>query len=329
MAVKKLTRRRTLMIMAGGIGALAAGPALRGIAATREYTWRGVALGADARLTLCHSDEAVARTAIAACLDEVERLEREFSLYREASALSLLNREGALEKPSMDMIAVLKAGRRLSELTDGAFDYTLQPLWRAIAAKGERPLSGAKLSAALDLVDYRKVTISPASVRLGGDQQITLNGIAQGYITDRVTEILHELGWRDVLVGLGEVRASGRRADGAPWKIVVDNGAGGASQNSPKVALQTGAIAVSSGAGLYLDVDRRHNHLIDPRNGTSPAGDVSIAVHASSAMLADGLSTALGLVPLSQWTRILRASGAHEAWRITPNDPPQHFGRGG
>lgn len=319
---KNPTRRRTLTIIAGAAGALVAGSALGGLPVRREYTWRGVALGADASLTLCHDDAAQARSAIAACLQEVERLEQEFSLYRAGSALSQLNRDGRLDQPSLDMVTLLSAGRRLSALTAGAFDYTVQPLWRALAEENGLPGSAAAVTALLDRVDYRSVRVMPAAVTLGQGQEITLNGIAQGYITDRVTDILHDRGWRDVLVGLGEVRASGSRADGGPWKIAV----GGGQKAPPEIELNTGAIAVSSGAGLYFDRQRRHNHLIDPRTGNSPAGETVIAVRAASAMLADGLSTALGFVPLERWPGILRAAGADEAWYMAAGSPPRHFG---
>ena len=39
---------------------------------------------------------------------------------------------------------------------------------------------------------------------------ITLNGIAQGYITDRIATLLQDAGMGDVLLDIGEVRALGR-----------------------------------------------------------------------------------------------------------------------
>ena len=48
---------------------------------------------------------------------------------------------------------------------------------------------------------------------------IALNGIAQGYITDRVADLLRKEGLDDVLVDLGEIRGLGRHADGRPWTV--------------------------------------------------------------------------------------------------------------
>ena len=50
---------------------------------------------------------------------------------------------------------------------------------------------------------------------------VTLNGIAQGYITDRVTDILRVNGCDRTFgnMGCSEIRAVGRHADGRPWRV--------------------------------------------------------------------------------------------------------------
>ena len=47
---------------------------------------------------------------------------------------------------------------------------------------------------------------------------VTLNGVAQGYITDRVADLLRVRGFDNVLVELGEIRALGRHPDGRPGR---------------------------------------------------------------------------------------------------------------
>ncbi len=75
-----VSRRRALLIVAGGAAMLLAGKHVR--AADDPYVWEGTALGAPARLILCGTGRAEARAAVVACVDEVARLERQFSLYR-------------------------------------------------------------------------------------------------------------------------------------------------------------------------------------------------------------------------------------------------------
>ena len=52
---------------------------------------------------------------------------------------------------------------------------------------------------------------------------ITLNGIAQGYITDKVTELLASFGISNTLVNMGEYRALGSKNNGEDWKIGIRN----------------------------------------------------------------------------------------------------------
>ncbi|MFO1113726.1 MAG: FAD:protein FMN transferase [Rhodospirillales bacterium] len=101
--------------------------------APRLFEWRGTALGAEACIAPYHRDEAAAGAAVGAAVSEVERLEGEFSLYRPDSALVKLNRDGVLDRPSLDMLRLLQASIRFGEMSGGAFDVTVQPLWELYA----------------------------------------------------------------------------------------------------------------------------------------------------------------------------------------------------
>jgi thiamine biosynthesis lipoprotein len=222
---RPISRRRALSIVAGA-GALllirrAAADALR------LFEWRGTALGAEARITLYQRDETAATAAVRAAVDEVERLENEFSLYRPDSALMKLNRDGVLHRPSLDMLSLLQESHRFGELTGGAFDVTVQPLWQLYAGHFaahpndvEGP-SAAALRRTCRLVDFRRIGIEPGRITLPPGMAVTLNGIAQGYITDRIAELLRARGWTDVLIDLGELRGLGSHPDGRPWTIAL------------------------------------------------------------------------------------------------------------
>jgi hypothetical protein len=82
-----MTRRRFISVLAA-TAAVSLVPRGLGSADPKTFTWEGVALGAHARLTLQHPDEAHAKAAIATCLTEVARLEAIFSLTK-STALCL------------------------------------------------------------------------------------------------------------------------------------------------------------------------------------------------------------------------------------------------
>ena len=185
------TRRRFIGIAAAAGGLTLLPPWAARAAGPELHVWRGTALGADACLQLHHPDPAEADRLIRHCLDEVARLERVFSLYRPDSALSELNRTGALATPPPELVAILDDCRRFHAQTGGAFDPTVQPLWRLYAshfATGGDPagppaaaLAEARARVGLDAVRASRARI--AFTRPG--MALTLNGIAQGWITDR------------------------------------------------------------------------------------------------------------------------------------------------
>jgi len=293
-----LGRRRFLSIAAAGAG-LGLLPPHAFAATARVQTWHGTALGAQASIRLHHPDEATGYALIEGALAEIERLETVFSLYRAESAISRLNRDGALDAPPLDLVVLLSQARRYSEITGGAFDVTVQSLWQLYArhfahpnASPEGP-AAQEISAALSKVDYRSVNLDPARVSFDSPgMAITLNGIAQGYVTDRIADMLRRAGLQNVLIDLGEVRALGNHPDGRPWKVGLENSKP-KGQIVRRLEISDAAVATSAGAGTPFDSLGRHHHLFDPRSGASSNRYRSLSVKAPTATQADALSTGL------------------------------------
>lgn len=310
---RPLTRRRFL-----AIGAVAAGLSLLPHRLLRAEgvpvrVWRGVALGADASLSIAHPDPAEADRLIALSLEEVARLERVFSLYNANSALRRLNRDGLLDSPPADLVRLLSEAAAVARSTGGAFDPTVQPLWQLYAGHFARsgadpagPPEGA-VRAARALVDVRALRVEPDRIAFAAaGMAVTLNGIAQGYITDRVTERLKTEGLEHVLVDMGELRALGHHPSGRPWTVGLADPAA-PDRSAATVELTDGALATSGGYGTRFDAAGRFTHLFDPASGTCAAQWLAVTVQAPDATTADALSTALSVVPADRVPAILAA----------------------
>ncbi len=263
-------------------------------------------MGAPASLVLHHAgDEAGAQAALTAMLAEMERLEALFSLYRADSWLSRLNRDGQVTQAPAEFIALLQAALSMARHANGMFDPTVQPLWKlyfnhfVVQGQSSAPTAD-QVAQALSLVGWQGVRIDGASVNLAhAGMGLTLNGIAQGFITDRCSEVLQAHGFNRMLVDMGEPRALAAKPDGSAWHL------GLADPRQPERALHTvsvinQAVATSGGYGTRLDAAGLYTHLIDPYTGrTAPAAE-SVTVLAPTATQADALSTALSLMPRSQ-----------------------------
>jgi FAD:protein FMN transferase len=319
-----LSRRRFVSIAASAAALPLVSP--HAMATPVPVVWRGVAMGAMASMTLVHPDRDAARRLIERCLAEITRLEAIFSLYRPDSALVRLNSEGVLDHPPLELVEVLSFAASLSRHSEGAFDVTVQPLFELHARHFAEPHPDpagpppARLAEALRLVDHRKVDVASDRITLGRPgMKLTLNGIAQGYVTDRVAALLAAAGLDNVLLDLGEVRGAGERSDGKPWRVgIAHPTAPGETRFSIDLPERPGlpALATSGGYGMAFDSERRHHHIFDPATGNSATHHASVTVAAPSAHVADGLSTAIAALPADRCGGLIGTFAPARAWSI-------------
>lgn len=248
--------------------------------------------------------DATAAPIFAALAQEISRLEAIFSLFRPDSALSRLNRDGRLDAPPPELLELLALCGRLHAATGGAFDPTVQPIWLAHATAGGHP-SPKALSDARRRIGWQFVRYDIRVIAFErSDMALTLNGIAQGYITDRISARLSAAGLGNVLVDMGEIMGRGRRSDGAPWVAGVANPEG---RLLHRVQLADRALATSARAGTVMDSAGRIGHILDPRYGVPAKGPDLASVSAPQAAVADGLSTACCVLSESESPAVIAA----------------------
>lgn len=288
----KFSRRRFLTITAG-----AAISASIGSAFAESSVWHGTAMGAQAKLVLHdlspHESERLFRLATA----EIDRLENIFSIYRLNSAISRLNQDGQLTNPPAELLELLSLAAGLHHSTTGYFDPSIQPVWKAYSHyNGRPPLS--LISAARAAIGLQHVRFNSNAIRFEKpDMALTLNGIAQGFMTDRIVALLKAEGLVNAIVDMGEIAALGHDATLNPWQV-------GLAERSDQKAETTIAMSnqcVATSAPLGTTFDDGMSHIINPTNGlpTEPLWKRVSIVHQSAA-IADGLSTALVLMNESQ-----------------------------
>lgn len=321
-----LPRRRFLGIVATSAALLGSTPLWAALkqqdALPDPVIWRGVALGADAQLQLLHPDRKHAEALVQMAVAEVHRLEKIFSLYQEDSALVLLNRDGRLDAPPPDLSRLLSQSVGFAEATNGMFDPTVQVLWdlyaQSVSQGTPLPPAPAKLHAVLQRVDYRAIRLEEDRITLDRPgMALTLNGIAQGYITDRVTDLLRSNGLEHAIVDMGEIRAIGQRSPGHPWHAGIADPAH-PDQSLDTVDLRNQALSTSGGYGTPFDPAGHYTHLFDPHTGQATPVWRSVTVRAADATTADALSTALSQMPESAIRGIISRFPV-QAWLLPPD----------
>jgi thiamine biosynthesis lipoprotein len=300
-----ISRRQALF----GCTALALAPR-DAVSATRPAT----AFGTTVRLTVKAKSQEIAEHAIDLGFAEIRKIEKAFNLFDPDSEVSRLNASGELHHPSAMMLELVQLSNQLHELSQGAFDPTVQPLWLAwietrrqspsvIASRCHLPHKGGGLERSATLMlppcggggsrseterDFTRVgwsnLISTTNhLSLQNRAALTFNGIAQGYAADRVMTAIKPFAFSSVIdtgeYGLTESQTLTIRNPRKPEPI-------GTLKASP------GFIASSGDYATSFTPDFRHHHIFDPATGDSPQELAGVTVLAPTGAMADGLATA-------------------------------------
>ncbi len=302
-----IKRRRLLSILAGSAALPLLGANVRASTAPASWqepaSWKGIALGAQAQIILDHEN---GNELIEKAVAEIRRLENIFSLYLENSELAILNRDGKISNPSFEMLELLSLSSQINLKTGGAFDPSVQSLWALYAtaySEGKtvtmEQLARAKYVTGWQHVDYSSSSIS--FTRKG--VALTLNGIAQGYIADKIRDLFKRNGVENVLVNTGEIASIGAAPSGKKWRVHLKG------ERNIDMPLSDGAIATSAPLGTSFDVNGKVGHILDPKSGKPSGNWQEVSVISKSAALADGLSTGFAIMSEKQ---ISQAKGSAE-----------------
>ena len=304
--------RRVFLGMAGvaGAGLWLGVPGLAQAAVSRETK---VMLGTFVDVSVAGVSSMQASDALGLAFAEASRLERVFSRHDGGTPVSELNRAGRLRAAPAELVRVVNRSLFYGALTGGSFDVTVQPVLALVRAhrkpSGERTLDDSELRAARALVGRRGLQVSGADLSFArSGMGITLDGIAKGYIADRVSAVLTSAGVKNHLVNAGgDIMASGHKSPGVPWRVAVQSPTGPAYAG--ELSLSGKAIATS---GSY------DHHLINPVSGSSPAVG-SVSVVAGTAMEADTLATALSILPPSDALKLVQGLPGRECCILSPD----------
>lgn len=266
---------------------------------SQEYTSDVFAM--DTYMTLTAYGEN-AQEAVEAGIAEIQRLDDLLSTGKDTSEVAQINANGG-GVLSEDTDYLVKRALDIYQSTNGAFDISIYPvmqLWGFTTGNFAVP-SESDLAAKLALVDAGKIILSEengqTSISLPEGMEIDLGGIAKGYTSGRVMDVMKSYGIKSAVINLGgNAHVLGNKTDGSQWKVGIqdpedENGYLGG------VSVTDTAIITSGGYERYFvdeDTGVKYHHIIDPKTGYSANnGLISVTIVSADSTLADGLSTSL------------------------------------
>jgi thiamine biosynthesis lipoprotein len=262
--------------------------------------------------------ERAARAAVA----EARRIEAKYSRYRAQSVVSEINREAGRGPVVIDGETehLIRAALELWKATGGRFDPTVGVLRRVWDFKRAQVPSPEDVAALLSLVDARALALRNGTVALGRlGMELDLGGVGKEYAADRVAERLREEGVASAVINfLGDVRTLGRRGDGRPWRVGVQDPR---DRSRCRLVVRVGAEAGVATSGDYergFERDGvRYHHLLDATTGWPARGLASVTVVAPTAFDAGRLATAAFLLGPSAGRALLEGAAGVEGAMIT------------
>ena len=279
--MRRLSRVCLLFLMAAIPVSAAGSDAARG----RVQTQGRIVMGTVLRITLTEPRPGKSEAIFERAFREARNLDLMLSHYRTDSVLSQLNAlagQRSAEVPD-ELYRVLQMSARFSRLTEGAFDVTLGPLFRAWERAGRSGRLPQDLTRTLRRVGWRHLEFQDKN-RVGlrrRGMRLNLGAVGKGFAVDKVIDVLRRSGVCCALVDFG---GSAFFALGAPdgdraWNLWVP----GIDAQSPigVVSLRDQALSVSSAFGNKFVIQGRvYGHILDPRTGrplTRPAVAAVIA----------------------------------------------------
>ena len=272
--------------------------------AERIEVLSGPTMGSTYTIKYVHNTTTPAADAVGVAVQNIlDEVDRQMSTYRLDSDLARFNQSPAntcmtMPQPVLDLV---QYGDQLSQLSDGAFDLTLTPL---LNVWGFGPQSRAKTVPSAEDIATAKAQTGYQHLRVVDDQlckdaavQVDLNSIAAGYTVDRISERFSELNINSYMIEVtGELIAAGRKPDGSPWLIALEQPLGDGQRVIQRILELDGyGINTSGDYRNYFEEDGvRFSHTIDPQTAAPISHRLaSVTVIDRSTLHADGLGTLL------------------------------------
>jgi thiamine biosynthesis lipoprotein len=258
-------------------------------------------LGSPFEITVIASDSIQANFYTELAISEVKRIENLISDWIPTTQISKVNQNAGIApvKVDLEVFELVKRAINISKLTDGAFDISyasMDKIWKFDGSMKEMP-SAENIKNSVEKVGYENIILNEKDTTIflkNPGMKLSLGGIGQGYIADKIKQLLQENGCTSGLVNVsGDINTWGKQPNGKDWTVGIVN-----PLNKNKVfatfPLNDSAVETSGSYEKYVTFNgKRYSHIIDPRTGYPATGIVSVSVFAKQTELADALATGI------------------------------------
>ena len=266
-----------------------------------EYKRKVSMLGSPFEITVVSKDSVEGKQFTDLAIAEVKRIENQISDWIPTTPISLVNKNAGIQaiKVDSEVFDSVERAIKISQLTDGAFDISyasMDKIWKFDGSMTTMPTE-EMIKKSVAKIGYKNIVLDKSNqtifLKIAG-MKLGLGGIGQGYIADKVRDLLVTNGCKSGIVNVsGDINAWGKQINGKPWTIGIIN-----PMNKNKVfatfPLENSSVETSGNYEKYVMFNGiRYSHIIDPRTGYPAQGVVSVSVFAKQTEIADALATGI------------------------------------
>ena len=251
-------------------------------------------------ISVVTSNKPKAIECIYAAVEEIRRIEKLLTTFNEASQTNLINRHAGIRPVKVDkeVFDLVKRSKKISEITQGAFDITYGSIDKRFWNFDQTMTSLPDRQTAKNLVrliNYKNVVLDQTHLTVflkESGMRIGFGGIGKGYAAEKAKYLLQQMGIESGIVNAaGDLTAWGYQPDGRPWTIGI------ADPNITRHAfsyleLTNTSIATSGNYEKFVMIDgKKYSHTIDPKSGYPVTGIKSVTIISPNAEIADAMAT--------------------------------------
>lgn len=257
-------------------------------------------------------DSSILDHAMALC----KEYEMRFSRTIETSEIYRLNHRSPDEQTfalSEDTAALIEKALHFSEVSDGAFDITTEPLSSLWDFTGEEHVIPPKeaIEEATSRVGYENLRLDGNQLTfLSPDTTIDLGAIAKGYIADQIKAYLVDAGVTSATINLGgNVLCVGERTDHTPFRIGLQKPFAETSETFEILGITDLSVVTSGVYERHFVVNgKNYHHILNPFTGFPyDNGLISVTILSEASVDGDGLSTTCFSLGLDKGMELLNS----------------------
>ncbi len=251
-------------------------------------------------ISVVTTNKSRAKVCIQTAVAEIRRIEKLLTTFKESIQTNLVKLNAGIRPVKVDkeVFDLIKRSKKISELTQGAFDITYGSIdkrfWNfdhTMTCLPDRQTAKNLVR----LINYRNVILDEKKLTIflkEKEMRIGFGGIGKGYAAEKAKLLLKDMGVESGIVNAaGDLTAWGYQPGGKPWTIGI------ADPNVTRNAfsyleLTNTSIATSGNYEKYVFIDgKKYSHTIDPKTGYPVTGIKSVTIISPNAEIADAMAT--------------------------------------